>query len=118
MNQQIQQHVSNCMTCKEFKVLKHILKQPMGQQLETFRPFKRLYMDYLGPYPRSKNGYRFILIILGHFSKYIRLVLLRFATAEATENAISIKILSIFSVPEYIVTNNAKHGNPWYLNHF
>jgi len=42
----------------------------IGRRVETKRPFKKLYIDFLGKYPKSKSGHAWIIIVVDHFSKY------------------------------------------------
>lgn len=55
----------------------------MGLAYNSERPFQRLYVDLLGPYPRSKAKNTTILIILDHLTKFVWLKPLRVATANA-----------------------------------
>lgn len=43
----------------------------MGKAAETQRVFQRLFIDFLGPYPRSKAGNIGIFIVLDHLSKFV-----------------------------------------------
>jgi len=42
----------------------------IGRRVETERPFQKLYIDFLGKYPRSKSGHAWIFIVVDHLSKY------------------------------------------------
>jgi len=61
--------------CKATKTPNMILRAPMGQLVETERPFQRLYIDLLGPYPRSKRGHIGLLIVLTHSQNFTGCVL-------------------------------------------
>lgn len=69
--------VNDCDTCKETKAPNYILRPPMGDQIITERPWQHLYIDLLGPYPRSKAGNCHILIVVDQFSKFVLLKPLR-----------------------------------------
>lgn len=78
----------------------------MGQQIKSERPFQRLFMDFLGPYPRSKTGSIGIFVILDHFSKFpIIKAIKKFSVGEICDFLIT-NVFSIFGVPEYVVTDN------------
>jgi len=47
------------------------LRPPMSSQPESSRPFQKLYVDFLGPYPRSTSGNFGIFIVLDHYSKFV-----------------------------------------------
>lgn len=55
----------------------------MVQQAESSRPFQRLYIDLLGPYPRSKQGQIGLLIVLDYFSNFHWLCPLKKFTSKA-----------------------------------
>ena len=58
MVKDIRTFVRSCETCKTTKHPNFVMKPEMGKQIVTTRPFQRLYIDILGPYPRSKSGHR------------------------------------------------------------
>lgn len=45
----------------------------MGNEVVTQRPFQKIYIDFLGPYPRTKSGKAYIFIVLDHKTKYVLL---------------------------------------------
>ncbi|XP_046805711.1 uncharacterized protein LOC124419599 [Lucilia cuprina] len=51
----VRNYVRNCDTCKATKAPNFVLKPPMGNPAISVRPFQRLYVDLLGPYPRSSQ---------------------------------------------------------------
>lgn len=53
----VRDYVRNCEICKATKAANMILRPPMGNQAISESPFQRLYIELLGPYPRSKAGY-------------------------------------------------------------
>ena len=79
MSGQVKEYVQKCEACRESKAPSYTLRPPMGNQITVERPFHRLYVDLLGPYPRSKKGNTHLLIILDQFSKYVLLKSLRVA---------------------------------------
>lgn len=60
----VQRLVGSCDTCKCSKSVNSTTRPPMGQQTTMERPFQRLYIDFLGPYPRTANGNTHIFIVL------------------------------------------------------
>lgn len=99
-------YVSACSVCKETKSPNQILRPAMGRELRAERPFQRLYVDLLGPYPRSKSGNTTILIILDQLSKFVWLKALRKATATAIVCYIESEIFHQFGAPESIFSDN------------
>ena len=70
MAKQIKDFVSKCEIYRQCKAPNAIMKPPMGTQQKSTRPFQKIFLDFLGPYPRTKNGNIGILIVLDHLTKY------------------------------------------------
>lgn len=106
LSSEVRTFVSNCATCKETKAPNQTLRPPMGQAYQSERPFQRLYVDLLGPYPRSKAKNTTILIILDHLTKFVWLKPLRVATANAIVRFIESDVFHFAGAPETILTDN------------
>lgn len=102
---EIKGFVQNCQTCREIKDVNTNLRPEMGQQFTVERPFQHVYIDFLGPYPRTKKGNTVILIVLDQFSKFSLAKALPKATATNVIKYLS-EIFSIFGVPESILSDN------------
>lgn len=77
----IRNYVAQCAFCRMTKSPNTILRPPMSIPMTSDRPFQKLYIEILGPYPRSKKGNIGLLIIVDHFSKFHFLQPLRKFTA-------------------------------------
>lgn len=102
----VRDYVGNCELFRTSKTPTHILRPPLGQITRTDRPFQRLYMDLIGPLPRTKSGNMGILIILDHFSKFTFLKPLKKLISKDIINYIRIEIFTCYGVPQVIVTDN------------
>lgn len=71
MTLDIKGFISNCEICKLVKPTNQTLRPRMGRQIITERPFQRIYMDLLGPYPQTKMGNSSVFVAIDHFTKYI-----------------------------------------------
>lgn len=87
----------------------------MGKLVVTNRPFQRLYVDLLGPYPRSKQGHIGILIVLDHMTKFHWLFPLRKFSSCAIQDNLLKHIFHVFGVPEIILSDN---GSQFRANEF
>ena len=112
---QIRAYIRDCEICKTTKAPNFNLKPPMGQMAESARPFQRLYIDILGPYPRSKQGNIGILIVLDHFSKFHWLYLLKKFTSKAIQEFLQDQIFFVYGVPEILISDN---GSQFKANDF
>lgn len=68
--QQVCDFVNQCGTCKATKPANTILRPPTGASFAYIRPFKKLDIDLLKHYPRTKNGKVGLIIVLDNLSKY------------------------------------------------
>lgn len=108
MASQVRQFVKRCQTCKESKPSNQNLRPTIGEEVVTERPFQKLYIDFLGKYPRSKKGNAYIFIVLDHFTKFIFLRAMREATAKNVIEFLTQEIFHKFGVPETIHSDNGK----------
>lgn len=102
----VRAYVSNCSICKETKAPNQSLRPPMGKPYPTDRPFQRLYIDLLGPYPRSKSGNTTILIVLDQLSKFFWLKPLKRATAAHIGKYLEAEIFNLVGAPETLLSDN------------
>lgn len=102
----VREFVRDCEVCKTTKHPNYVLRPEMGKPIQTIRPFQRLYVDILGPYPRSKNGYIGIFIVLDHLTKYHWLCPLKKFTSAHIQKFLLREIFHAFGVPEQIVSDN------------
>lgn len=72
----------------------------MGKAAETQRVFQRLFIDFLGPYPRSKAGNIGIFIVLDHLSKFVFLKPVKKINTEAVVKYLEGDLFMTFGVPE------------------
>lgn len=102
----VKTYIGNCEVCKTTKSTNKILTPPMGNMATSNRPFQRIYVDLLGPYPRSKKGFIGLLIVLDHFSKYHWLCPLKKFTSSLIIQFLEQQIFHHFGVPESIISDN------------
>jgi len=108
MAEDVRNLVKNCSTCKMSKAVNYVTRPPMGSAPESTRPFQRIYIDFLGPYPRSRNGNTCVLIVLDHYSKFVRLKAFRDAAASSMCDYLEKEIFLLFSVPEILFSDNGR----------
>lgn len=102
----VETYIRNCDICKTSKNPSFVLRPPMGQMVITERPFQRLYVDLIGPFPRTKRGYIGILVILDHFTKFTFLVPLKKLVTKPIVDYLQKEIFDSYGVPEVVVSDN------------
>jgi len=80
----------------------------MGEQRVTERAPQRLFIDFMGPYPRIKAGNSLNFVCLDHFSKFVWLQPMRHAVAAEVIKFLETKIFLQNGVPEFIHSDNGK----------
>ena len=106
MASQVRTYISQCEICKQIKAPNTTLRAPMVSPFKSERPFQRLYMDIIGPYPRSAKGNLAILIILDHVTKFHFLHPLRKLSSSSICSFVEEQVFHMFGVPEFVVTDN------------
>lgn len=109
MNAQIREFVNQCQDCKENKPANVTLRPPMTTEPQVHRPFQKIYIDFLGPYPRSKKGNSYILIVLDALTKFVLLKAAAKANSKNTINFLISEVFHKFGCPETIVSDNGSH---------
>lgn len=106
MGRTVHRYITSCQVCKSVKAPNFTLRPPMGSQFVVERPWQRLYTDLIGPYPRSKHGNTYALIVLDQLTKFVLIKPLRSAIAKSITKFIEQDVFHIFGVPETIHSDN------------
>lgn len=91
----VRRFIINSEFCRPSKVPNQILQ-----------PFLKLYVDLIGPFPRSKKGNMDIFIVLDHFSKYKFLKPLKHFCSNNIIRFMWVDIFHCFGLQETIVSDN------------
>lgn len=102
----VKDYIGKCDVCKTTKVPARVLRPPMGNMVITERPFQRLYVDIIGPLPRTRNGNIGIFIVLDHFSKFSFLRPMKKLLAKPIVSYLRDEIFTCYGVPEVVVSDN------------
>ena len=114
----VKNYITKCQVCKTTKSPTHVLKPPMGGSIRTERPFQRLYVDFIGPFPRTRSGNIGMLIILDHFSKFTFLKPVKKFTSSKVIEILQSDIFNCYGVPEYVVSDNGSQFRSKDFEHF
>lgn len=108
MVKDVQLVVKNCDTCCTNKNTNSFKRPVMGKQFISERPFQRVYIDFMGPYPRTKDGNTVLFVCLDHFSKFVFLEPMRAATAVNVAKFLEKHVFHVFGIPEFVHSDNGK----------
>lgn len=98
-------YIGNCESCKSSKSANIVLKPEMGKVIDVERPFQHLFVDFLGPYPRSKSGNTKIFICLDQLTKFCFIEPIRKSSAQITIDCLARKIFPIVGVAETLLSD-------------
>ena len=93
-----------CSTCGSRKMPHRHGKAPMRQYNVGF-PMERIGLDICGPYPVSKKGHKYLMVVSCYFSKWVDAIPLKTQDAKYVASKLVNKFISIFGVPLQLHTD-------------
>ena len=102
---QIRKQLRSCDVCQRHKIPTQSSFTP-SRAIILSRPMEAVFIDFYGPLPTAKYGYKYILGVLDGFSKYVKLYPLRRQTTLATINKLFSDYFPNYGIPERIVTDH------------
>ena len=98
MREDIALYVKSCDTCAADKKPNKSPRAPLGR-VAAGAPWDVLAIDYTGPFPISKQGNRYILVLTDHFTKYVEVIPVPNQTAEDCASRIMNDIIARWGTP-------------------
>ena len=95
-----------CAACPECQLVNTptIPKPPLRPLPLVEIPFDRVAMDLIGPFDRSTQGYRFILVLIDYATRYPEAVSLRNISTKSVAQAL-FQIIPLVGIPKEILTD-------------
>nr|AAP44597.1 putative polyprotein [Oryza sativa Japonica Group] len=78
------------------------------QPIAPIWPFARWGLDIIGPFPVARNGYKFAIVAVEYFSRWIEAEPLGAITSAAVQKFVWKNIVCRFGVPKEFITDNGK----------
>lgn len=75
MTKDVAKYVAACPVCQKLKAKPSVLQERASTTAKS--PLESVFMDIIGPYPETKNGFKYILNMLDRFSHRVVLVPLK-----------------------------------------
>lgn len=97
-------YVKACVTCQKYKPDN---KKPAGlmQPTAVTEAWEKIGVDLMGPLPRSKNGNKYLLVIIDYFTKWIEVFPLKDSKAQKITSILKNEIFTRFGVPQELVSD-------------
>lgn len=106
MYDHITDYVRQCGVCRASKSTNVLQRAPMGDRIKADQPWQVLYVDFVGPFPRSKSGFVYLFVVVDAFSKFVHIHPMRAATAKGAIRFLEESVFLMFGVPDKIVSDN------------
>ena len=98
MSHQIRRYVAGCHLC--------ICKKQLPRSARAV--WETLAVDLMGPYPLTKQGNRFIVVVTDMFTRWVESFPLRNSHAPTLIRALENEVFSRFGYPHYLLSDNRK----------
>lgn len=106
IRREVYKYVRKCVICAANKSTNLPRAGLMGAYRNINFPFQLISADLLGPYPRSKNGNRYVLVVVDWFTKYVLVRPLSRATSSAIIKFLENDVFLVYGVPQIFVCDN------------
>ena len=93
-----------CSTCGSRKMPYRKAKEPM-RQYNVGYPMERIGFDICGPYPVSKKGHRYLVVVSCYFTKWVDAIPLKTQEAKHVASKLVNRFISKFGVPLQLHTD-------------
>jgi transposase InsO family protein len=107
LRQRCRQICKDCIRCTQRK--RPAIKAGMLASKLPVRAWEMISMDYCGPYPESREGNRYVLVIIDQFTKYVHLTPCANANARTAYRALYEKIICGYGCPDKLLSDNGRH---------
>ena len=81
MRAHIRQAIAECPCCQKMSQIKPAIHVP-AQTLATYAPMVKISMDTIGPLDEDEDGFKYVLVIIDHFTRWVELHATRTVSAE------------------------------------
>ena len=101
-------YVETCITCQLQKKPSRKMRAAM-QLHHAGAPLERVHLDMLGPFPPSRNGNVYILVLVDQFSKWVECYPTSDQTAQTVARVVVDEFISRFGCPLEIFTDQGRN---------
>lgn len=105
MYRDVKQFVQKCLECKSIKSPNYSTRPEMGRAFVVDRAFQHIYIDFLGPYPRTSKGYSYIFVLVDQLTKFPLIKPMAKATAVNVIQFLT-ETFTTFGTPESLLSDN------------
>jgi len=100
----LKEYIKSCHVCQLKKTVLDPQRHEQFQHLDAKYPFELVSVDFTGPFPMSSKGNRYLLVMIDHFSRFVRLVPCKDQTAIAAADSL-FQYITDFAIPSRILSD-------------
>lgn len=98
----IAKYLSKCQTCQLNKSSNQAKKLPL-QPLPIHTPWSHVHSDYVGPFPRTRNGKSYILVFMDRCTRWCELVATSDNSSSTTSHKFNKRVLHRHGCPAFFL---------------
>lgn len=80
----------------------------MGSRPNVKEPWQVICLDFIGPFPSTSSGHKYLLVVTDYFSKFVLMFRLRTATSKALTKIIEENVFLMFGVAQSVMYDNGR----------
>ncbi|XP_035258821.1 protein NYNRIN-like [Anguilla anguilla] len=109
VDKNVKDYCTNCLTCAQINPSPVKRKGRLRPTCLAEGPWTNLQIDYVGPLPAARGGYRYILIIIDTFTKWIEAFPIKSDTASATARVLWEQVYCRWGLPLSLESDRGTH---------
>ena len=117
LDQIIRDKIKSCVLCQRCKQAGNTNVGKLSSEIVK-KPWEKVFIDHIGPLPRSTKGNKYILTIIDAFSKFVILVPTKNTKATTSISVLTKQVFSLFGPPKFIVSDNVSHFRSYEFKDF
>ena len=105
MSTDVRKYCDSCVKCHSTKTNRRDRPAKLGTTPPSYGPWETVHTDLVGPLPETPEGYRWILLVVCAFTKFVELIPLQDTTAETVGRAL-VDTFYRYGIPFNLVSDN------------
>ena len=106
--QDVENHVRTCDVCQRIKVDRHSHPAPLSN-MPVNKVFDRWHMDIIGPLPKSKEGFQYILLVVESLSKWSEAIPMETMEASTVAKHLFSQVIARYGAPRILVSDRGRN---------
>lgn len=105
----VREFCASCFICAANNPDPQKRKAPMGHVRRVEGPWQSIQIDYIGPLPTTQRGYKYCLVLIDVFSKWVEAFPSKTATALGTAKILVREVFSRWGLPRFVESDQGSH---------